>query len=139
MKKRTQTPDPHFEVRLLNRRGREIAKALESEFLPIQSDKGQPKREFMDSFQGKYWVHIADMTRLTQSQIRRLAVSLSKKYDDMAVGSVPIEWCDPDGMERVLKAYGFTVPVEDCQIITEPAPAVQTSFLDRSQPRDYEP
>jgi len=127
-----QTPDPRYEVRLLNRRGQEIAKAIQQETLPIQSDKGAPKREFVDSAVGKYWAHVADTSRLTKDQIRRLAVSLAHKYEGEDVGSVPIEWCDADAMEKILKAYGFTVPVEDCQIITAPPPAQQASFLSRS-------
>lgn len=127
---RKPKPDPLFEVRLINRRGQEIAQALQSDILPIQSNRSKPQREFVQSAKGNFWSYVAAVARLTDTQIKRLAAALAAKYADDK------SWGDPEGMERIIRQHGFTVPVDDCVLVTHAPVATTANFLDRSAPPD---
>lgn len=126
---RKPAPDPRLEVRLVGRRGKELAAALETDILPVQSSRGQPKREFVKSGAGNLWEYIADTSRLTDQQIKRLALALAAKYTDQP------DWGDAEQMEQTIRNFGFTVPIDDCVVIAH-MNVTQTSFTDLSQPKD---
>lgn len=128
-----------YRVRLKNRRGQEIAKALTTDILPIKSNSaGKPLQVPDERPDGSLWCYVADPDRLTIQQIQRLATSLARKYDSEPVGSVPLEWCNTNGMINIISKNGFTVPIEDCDVMPNHIreEQSQTSFLDRAQPRD---
>lgn len=130
MKKKPPS-DPKFEVRLQKtRRGSELTQALQTDILPIQSTRGEPRLEIVKKDDGTMRCYVADITRLTGTQINRVAQKLVVKYREIGYGEI-----DLAEMQRTIQKFGFTVPLDDCELTTHPT-TKQASFLERSAPRD---